>query len=57
MKMALYSKLKYVIKEHKTSRSRRQAPTGFFLGLLLYPEDGGGMFLRNFGLFPNYMSI
>jgi hypothetical protein len=31
--------------------------TGFLLGLLIYFEDGGDMFLRNIGLPPNYASL
>jgi hypothetical protein len=30
---------------------------GFLLGLLLDPEDGGDMFLRNIWLSPNYMAL
>jgi hypothetical protein len=30
------------------------ASDGIFLGLFFDPEDGGDMFLRNVGHFPNY---
>jgi hypothetical protein len=37
----------------------RLAPTstGFLLGLLFYPEDGGDILLRNVGLSPNCMAL
>jgi hypothetical protein len=33
------------------------ASAGFLLGLLSDTEDGGDMFLRNFGLFLNYGAL
>jgi hypothetical protein len=33
------------------------APSGFLLGFLFEPEDGGDMFLRNVGLPPNTQTV
>jgi hypothetical protein len=33
------------------------ASTGFFLGLLFDPENGGGMFLQNVQFSPNCMEL
>jgi hypothetical protein len=41
----------------KTVLGLSPASADFSLGLLLDREDGGDMFLRNVGLFPNYMSL
>jgi hypothetical protein len=41
-----------------TRMVRKLRVTGFILGLLFDPEDGGDTFLRNVGgLLPNYMEL